>query len=321
QDIRNMGGLRSKLPWTFWTYTAGYLALAGIVPFAGFWSKDEILAHAFEGGHWAVYAVLTVAAFLTAFYMTRQWALVFFGTFRGEQPVVFVNPEHVAHHHADHHDAHADAHSHAEHGHIHWHESATMTAALVVLASFAVTAGAFNLPFGFSGGHWLSHLWAQAAAGINWLVAGISLLIALAGIVVGWFSYRSAFATAQDTDPLAARAPGLFRILNEKYRIDELYAATFGRLTDLLAAIWAFIDRGILDGIINGIGRLTLFISQINFIVDDTLLNDGPDALASGTNAVGRQARKIQTGRAQDYVAYVFAGALALAVLYLYVIK
>ncbi|NTW97592.1 MAG: hypothetical protein HGB28_03485, partial [Oscillochloris sp.] len=65
----------------------------------------------------------------------------------------------------------------------------------------------------------------------------------------------------------------------------------------------------------------TLFISRVNFIIDDTLLNDGPDAVAGGTNAVGRQTRKIQTGKAQDYVAYVFAGTLALAMLYLYVIK
>ncbi|HMQ35000.1 MAG TPA: NADH-quinone oxidoreductase subunit L, partial [Chloroflexaceae bacterium] len=70
QDIRNMGGLRPRMPWTFWTYTLGYLALAGVAPFAGFWSKDEILVDAFSHGHWVVFTVLTVAAFLTAFYMT-----------------------------------------------------------------------------------------------------------------------------------------------------------------------------------------------------------------------------------------------------------
>ncbi|WP_129626290.1 NADH-quinone oxidoreductase subunit L [Candidatus Oscillochloris fontis] len=316
QDIRNMGGLRTKLPWTFWTYTMGYLALAGIVPFAGFWSKDEILAHAMDHGHPVVYAVLTVAAFLTAFYMTRQWRLVFFGEFRGEHPVVFVNPEHQAQHHGHGHAEHHDD----DHGHIHWHESPTMTAALVVLASFAVTAGAFNLPFSMPGGHWLSHIWGQEGVGINWMVAGLSLLIASLGIAVGWFSYRSAFAKAQDTDPLDARVPTIFAMLNEKYRVDEFYNATVGRLTALLALLWSFLDRVVLDGIVNGVGHLTLFISRVNFIVDDTLLNDGPDAIADGTNAAGRQTRKIQTGRAQDYVAYVFAGTLALAMFYLYVI-
>jgi NADH-quinone oxidoreductase subunit L len=322
QDIRNMGGLRTKLPWTFWTYSIGYLALAGIVPFAGFWSKDEILAHAMESDHLVVYGVLTLAAFLTAFYMTRQWLLVFFGEFRGEKPVVFVNPEPAPRqfgHHDDHGHGHGHADDHADHSA--WHESPTMTAALVVLASFALTAGAFNLPFDMPGGHWLSQLWGQEAAEINWLVAGVSMLVALSGIAVGWMAYRSAFGAAQDSDPLDARAPGLFRLLNEKYRVDELYAASFGRLTSVLALVSAFLDSILLDGIVNGVGKLTLFVSRVNYIIDDTLLNDGPDAMASGTNAAGRQTRRLQTGKAQDYVAYVFAGALALAMLYLYVIK
>jgi NADH-quinone oxidoreductase subunit L len=196
-----------------------------------------------------------------------------------------------------------------------------MTAALVVLACFAVTAGFFNLPFGIPGGHWLSHLWGQEAAPLNWPVAGISLLVALAGIAAGWYAYRGAFGAAQDSDPLDARAPGLFRLLNEKYRIDELYAASFGRLTTILALIAAFIDGTIIDGAVNGVGKVTILLSRLNYVIDDTLLNDGPDALAGGTNAAGRQARRLQTGKAQDYVAYVFAGALALAMLYLYVIK
>jgi NADH-quinone oxidoreductase subunit L len=319
QDIRNMGGLREKLPWTFWTYSVGYLALAGIVPFAGFWSKDEILAQAMERGNLIVYGALTLAAFLTAFYMTRQWLLVFFGAFRGEKPVAFVNPEPAPRQigHDDHHAADENTHS----DHSPWHESPTMTAALVVLASFALTAGFFNLPFNIPGGFWLARLWGQEPAEINWLVAGVSLLLEMAGIAAGWYAYRSAFGAAQDTDPLAARAPGLFRLLNEKYRIDELYAASFGRLTSILALAWALIDSALLDGIVNGVGRLTLFLSRVNFIIDDTLLNDGPDALAGGTNAAGRQTRRLQTGKAQDYVAYVFAGALALAMLYLYVLK
>ncbi len=324
QDIRNMGGLRTKLPWTFWTYSIGYLALAGIVPFAGFWSKDEILAHAAEDGNFVVYGVLTLAAFLTAFYMTRQWLLVFFGTFRGEKPVAFVNTElHVGHDdhlgHDDHagHASHTDAHA----DHSPWHESPTMTAALVVLASFALTAGFFNLPFDIPGGFWLTHLWSQEPAEINWLVASVSLVVALSGIGIGWLAYRNAFGAAQDTDPLNARVPGMFRLLNEKYRVDELYAASFGRVTNALALAWAFIDRALLNGIVDGVGKLTLFVSQVNFIIDDTLLNDGPDALASGTNAAGRQTRRLQTGKAQDYIAYVFAGTLALAMLYLYVIK
>ncbi len=331
QDIRNMGGLRTRMPWTFWTYTLGYLALAGIVPFAGFWSKDEILAHAFVGANWVVFGVLTLAAFLTAFYMTRQWRLVFFGEFRGGQPVVFQNPEpapRTAHHsHADHHthhDDHHDTHGHDDHHSNtgpNWQEHPSMIAALVVLASFAVTAGFFNLPFAIPGGHWLSSLWRQEAAPLNFIVAGVSLLVALGGIAAGWSLYGGAFAGAHDTDPLNRQAPALFRLLNEKYRIDELYAASFGRLTAILALAWAWMDHAILDGVVNSIGRLTLFIGQLNFIVDDTLLNDGPDALASGTLATGKRTRRLQTGKAQDYLSYVFGGAVILALVYLYVLK
>ncbi len=319
QDIRNMGGLRAHLPWTFWTYTAGYLALAGVVPFAGFWSKDEILADAFKGNHWIVFSVLAVAAFLTAFYMTRQWRLVFFGKFRGEQPVVFVNPEPApAHtHHDDHHAEHA---SHA-HTSIHWHEDPRMIAPLVILASFAVTAGFFNLPFSMPGGHWLSAIWGQEAAEFSLLVAGISLLIALGGIAAGWSLYARAFSRADERDPLAVRAPGLFQILHEKYRVDELYAASFGRLTSLLALTWAALDRYVLDAIVNGVGHVALFLGRFNFIIDDTLFNDGPDALAAGTLDSGKRTRRIQTGKAQDYLSYIFGGALILALVYLYVIR
>ncbi len=322
QDIRNMGGLRTRLPWTFWTYTAGYLALAGVVPFAGFWSKDEILADAFKGGHWVVFSVLAVAAFLTAFYMTRQWRLVFFGDYRGERPVVFKNPEASL---AP--DRHGDGHgheSHDTHGHqntgAHWHEDPVMIAPLVVLAAFAVTGGLFNLPFALPGGHWFASIWGQEALPFSPLVAGISLLVALGGIAAGWTLYGGAFARAADRDPLEARAPAVFQLLNEKYRIDEFYQASFVRLTALLALVWAFIDDVILNGIINGIGRVTLFLGRLNFIVDDTLFNDGPDALAGGTVTTGKGARRLQTGKAQDYIGYVFGGAVVLALLYLYVI-
>ncbi len=313
QDIRNMGGLRTRLPWTFWTYTAGYLALAGIVPFAGFWSKDEILLDAFKH-NLAVYVTLSIAAFLTAVYMTRQWWLVFFGEYRGEHPVVFVNPDAPTHHdHADHH------HDEASHGE-HWHEDPRMIAPLVILASFALTAGALNLPFDGPFGHWLAELWGQEAAKLDPLVAGLSLLIALGGIAVGWYGYRNAFAKADDTDPLAARVPGLFTVWHAKYRIDEIYAATLGRLTDSLATAWNLIDRHLLDRIVDGLGKVTLGLGKVNFIIDDTLLNDGPDGLAQGTVASGRQSSRLQTGKAQDYLIYVFAGLLALAMFALYVV-
>ena len=93
QDIRNMGNLRKYMPTTWLTYMAGYLALAGFpFLFSGFWSKDEILADAFGHGHYIVWIVLTLASFLTAFYMTRQVWVVFFGSFRGHNPRIATHP-------------------------------------------------------------------------------------------------------------------------------------------------------------------------------------------------------------------------------------
>ncbi|RRR67727.1 MAG: NADH-quinone oxidoreductase subunit L [Candidatus Viridilinea halotolerans] len=326
QDIRNMGGLRTRLPWTFWTYTMGFLALAGVAPFAGFWSKDEILADAFKGGHWVVFTVLVLAAFLTAFYMTRQWYLVFFGEYRGDTPVVYQNPERAtqAHHGHDDHGHGHDAHGHDDHGHMntgaHWHEDPRMIAPLVILASFAVTAGMFNLPSSGPMAHWLGTIWGQDAVPFSFLVAGISLLIAFSGIAAGWAIYSKAFARADERDPLELRAPALFKLLNEKYRIDELYQVSIIRTTTLLALAWAWLDRHVVDRIVNGVGSMTLGIGKVNFIVDDTLFNDGPDAMADGTVATGEQTRLIQTGKAQDYLVYVFGGALVFALLWLYVL-
>lgn len=327
QDIRNMGGLRTMMPWTFWTYTLGYLALAGIFPLAGFWSKDEILADAFKHGHTVVYLVLSVAAFLTAFYMTRQWRLVFWGVFRGERPVVFVNPEPV-HAHADHHDhGHDAAHAGAAQGHDDHapatpHESGpTMIAPLVVLASFALTGGLFNLPFGLPFGHWLTDLFGQEHAEFSMLVAGISLAVAIAGVVAGWVLYDNTFVRADERDPIDERVPGLFALLYQKYRVDEFYQASFGRLTALLALAWAWFDRQVLNRLVDGVGRLTFFLGRINFIVDDTLLNDGPDAMAGGTVSAGRQTRRLQTGKAQDYLGYLLGGLLVMALVYLYVLR
>ena len=316
QDIRNMGELRLLMPWTFWTYTLGYLALAGIVPLAGFWSKDEILADALTGGHWVVFGVLIVAAFLTAFYMTRQWRLVFWGSFRGERPLAYQNPEpapHPANHGEQHHESHAPTLPHES--------GPAMIAPLVILASFALTAGLFNLPFGVAGGHWLSDLFGQEHAEFNWLVAGISLAVAVAGCGTGWVLYDNIFVRAEERDPLEERAPGLFALLQSGYRIDRFYTVSVGALTTILALAWAWLDRNVLDAIVNGVGRATLLIGRVNYIVDDTLLNDGPDALADGTLGAGRQTRRTQTGKAQDYLGYMFGGVVVLALVYLYVIR
>jgi NADH-quinone oxidoreductase subunit L len=340
QDIRNMGGLRELMPWTFWTYTMGYLALAGIPIWAGFWSKDEILADAAKYGHWVVYAVLTLASFLTAFYMTRQWRAVFFGSYRGEDPLMWQPHERpdtvtaeaapIEEPHAKDIPAHAhderppDAHdAHDTHGH---HASErprehdwTMVAPLVVLATFATLGGFFNLPFSIPGAHWLSDLWQQEAATFNPLVAIVAVIIAAAGIGAGWF-YGSAFPTARDPDPLEQRSSGLFGVLNRAYGVDRFYRDGIVQLTDYLAISWNWFDRMIIDRIVVGVGNLTGFLGRLNFIIDDTFFNDGPDGLANSTHATGDGLRHTQTGKAQDYLGLIFGGIVVLALIYLYLV-
>ena len=317
QDIRNMGNLRRFMPITWLTYMAGYLALAGFPGFAGFWSKDEILADAFGNGHLIVWLVLTVAAFLTAFYMTRQVMVVFFGSFRGYQPRVVTHPSEpkaVEH-------AHGTAHEQAiagehEHGGADPHESPwTMTAPLVILAIFSVLAGFVNVSGGLSG------FFGQAAAAFNWTTATIATVLALLGIGLGVALYRNAFASATDPDPLERMLPGVFRLLNRKFYFDELYANTFGKLSYALALAWSWLDRRVLDGLINGTGLFTLFVGRVNFIVDDTLLNDGADLLATTTNTTGDNARHIETGKIQDYVSLIFAGVVIIGIVYLYAFR
>jgi NADH-quinone oxidoreductase subunit L len=327
QDIRNMGNLREFMPQTYLTYTAGYLALAGIIPFAGFWSKDEILASALATGHWVVYGVLTVAAFLTAFYMTRQWRAVFWGSYRGADPRVWqrdeaAEAEHAASHghaeHSEHHEhGHAEQREHDEHGAATPRESDwTMVRPLQILGIFAIAGGLLNVP----GIHWLSDFWEQPGEPLNLFVITVevvALVIAVAGIAAGWF-YGNAFRSAHDEDPFETHTPGLFALLNRAYHVDAFYARTVGRLSDGLTVAWRWLDRSIIDRIVNGVGSLTLFLGRINFLLDDAFFNDGPDTLAKGTRMAGDDLRYSQTGKVQDYVGFVFVGIVVLALIFLY---
>ncbi|MBI3244202.1 MAG: NADH-quinone oxidoreductase subunit L, partial [Chloroflexi bacterium] len=201
QDMRNMGGLRKHMRTTFWVYLIGAIALAGVFPFAGFWSKDEILADAWLIGNegqwhgWAVYGLLTVAAFFTAFYMGRQIFMVFYG---GER---------------------TEAAKHA-------HESpAVMTVPLIILAVLSTVGGAMNLPKIIPGGEvlgqWLEHTVEVHALDFNFVVAGISTVVALSGIGLAYLVYGQKPMMTM-TDPLQSTG-GLFRFLNGKWFIDELY--------------------------------------------------------------------------------------------------
>lgn len=235
QDMRFMGGLRSRMPVTFWVYLIGGLALAGVAPLSGFFSKDEILAAA-EQVSPAVFVVLLIAALLTAFYVARQLALVFFGQGRSEA-------------------ARAATES-----------SPVITVPLGILAALAAVGGALNLPGSHLLGDWLHHtVEPLVEAGFNPLTAGIALVIALAGLGLGWLLYgRSPLTRAEEPDPLAVRLKGLFTWLRRKWYVDEIYNALFvtpyTRLSQMLAGP---VDQGLIDGVVNGAGGMARLLGNL----------------------------------------------------------
>jgi NADH-quinone oxidoreductase subunit L len=196
-DMRNMGGLRKRMPVTFWVYLIGALALAGIVPLAGFWSKDEILADAFHKFP-AVFWMLLIAAFFTAFYMGRQVWMVFYG-----------KPRHAAAAQAE-------------------ESKPVITVPLMILAALAVLGGALNLPGLHGLTNWLEHTIAGVEAGaFNFFVAGLSTLLALVAIALSWVLYGHQPLAAGQPDPLKKLLGPLFTFFERKYWVDEFYSAVF----------------------------------------------------------------------------------------------
>ena len=240
QDLRKMGGLARRLPWTHATMLVATLAIAGLPPLAGFFSKDEILAAAFASGHRGVWLVGLVGAVLTAFYMFRLYILCF----RGESRLA---PE-------------------AEH---HLHESPpSMIVPLVVLAALAVAGGWIGLPMQ-PGGHllarWLGPVFESGApapgagphelsAEAEWILIAVSVAAAAAGIAAAFQLYLRRPAAA---GALQQRYARVHRLLLHKYWVDEIYDSTVVRFFAWLAGwFWRFWDEKIVDGLVNGIAYL-----------------------------------------------------------------
>ncbi|HEX4965263.1 MAG TPA: NADH-quinone oxidoreductase subunit L [Thermoanaerobaculia bacterium] len=234
QDMTKMGGLRKYLPSTFRTYVIGALAIAGIPPLAGFFSKDEILHSAAANGQWVLWAVGLITAGLTAFYMFRSVFLTFFGSFRG---------------------THEQEH--------HLHESPpSMTIPLWILAAGAVVAGFVGVPKILGGsdwfGRWLEpvlypvHLKAEEmTAGMEWALIVIAVIVAAVGIFVAWRTYGEETGLAKG-NAWAARFPTLHRVLVNKYYVDEIYDALIVKpLAALSRFFWKGIDTFVIDGSIN----------------------------------------------------------------------
>jgi NADH-quinone oxidoreductase subunit L len=232
QDMRNMGGLQQRMPWTFRVYLAGALALAGIAPLSGFFSKDEIIAAAGETST-AVFVMLLLAAFLTAFYMGRQIFMVFFGKPR-------TDPAGQA-----------------------TESSSIIIAPLIVLALLAIFGGALNLPGLHSLEHWLEPaLTGLLVPEFSWLTAGIALALAILGIFLAWMIYSRRALRLDAPDPLARSLGGMFTTLNKAWGVDQAYQALIVRPYRGFAHFLASpVDLGFIDGIVNGTGELIRMIA------------------------------------------------------------
>jgi NADH-quinone oxidoreductase subunit L len=243
-----MGGLASRLPWTHGTMLMATLAIAGIPPFAGFFSKDEILSSAFASGHTAIWVMGLAGAVLTAFYMFRLYLL----TFRGRPRL---SPE-------------------AEH---HLHESPpAMIVPLFVLAVLSVVGGLVGPPL-IEGGHpfarWLAPVFAAGAhegaraaahevsAATEWMLILVSVLVAAAGIA---FAFRAYLWSPQTATSLRERLAGVHRTLLNKYWVDEFYDGAVVRpIHGAARGLWTFWDAKVVDGVVNGVGATLEGVSAL----------------------------------------------------------
>ncbi len=286
QDMWNMGGLRKKMPITFWTFLIGGFALSGFpLVTAGFWSKDEILADAFAHGHWAILATLSIAALMTAFYTMRQITLTFFGEPRTKE---------------------------AEHAHeTPW----TMTTPLVVLSVFAIGYGWLGIPEHFPGLGGIVPNWFHEFVGgtlihhpeavaFHWEPLAISLVVAFGGLGLGWVVYKD--VKAGQPDPLEKPLGPLYPFLKNKWYFDEFYTYYVVGPMTWVSEVFTFqwMDRGVIDGIIHSVAQLAPAIGSFlrNWFdkpVVNELIGDGSAAVFQW---LGHQLRFIQTGRLQAYL-------------------
>src|SRR3989454_6860434 len=302
QDMRKMGGLKEKIPWTFWTMTAGTVAIAGIPPLAGFFSKDAILWRAYSGpyGSWVYWVIGLFTAFLTAFYMFRLWFLTFFGNYRGAAEELHGHAEHAGH------GAHLGR---EEHGHGGIHESPPiMLAPLVILAVLSVVGGWIGWPTVLGGSSYFDkflepalHVTAPGASagelsesaqtqatehseqGAKEVVfTTISVVAAGLGLLLAWLLY---YRRPELPQRIADRLDGLYHAVVNKYYVDEFYAAVFVKplVEGSSRILWHGVDQGLIDSSIN--------------------------SSADGAREFSDAVRHMQSGNLRSYAGWIAAGA------------
>ena len=241
QDLRNMGGLKKYAPITCWTLFCASLAIAGVPFLSGAASKDLILEAAYQRAPWMYWAAVLTAG-MTAFYVFRAWFMAFTGEYRGTKKDA----------HDDHGHAHADAHGHGEP-----HESPfVMTGPLIALAALSLGGGLLSVP------KWLEPMFPLHEEAVPFLVQLMPAVMAIGGILLAalFYYFRPGLA-----DSVSNAFGGLYKLVLDKYRIDELYNAVIVEpvIQGSRTVLWKGVDAGLIDGTVNGLGRQSRGIGNI----------------------------------------------------------
>ena len=301
---KDMGGLRAYMPRTFWTFIIGSVALAGLPPFAGFWSKDEILAGTggwgielageANGSYTLILVMGLVGALLTAAYTTRMVYLTFFGEYRG----------------------HGEPHE----------SGPRITVPLMILAGFALFAGLANLPSRLAPDslalrfeewfepHEVAYFPKIFHAEFSWSLAIVSTLLALLGVALSYFYYWYNLGPHGFTRKNRAAHAG-FVLLENKYYLDYLYTDIIaGGTKGPIARATYWFDQHVINGIVDAVGRYSVKAGRFVYDkIDQPIIDGAVDASGMVSEAAGGGLRKVQTGKVQQYAAILFAALAVLA--------
>ena len=278
-NMSEMGGLRKKMPLTFWTFLIGSLALAGLPPLAGFWSKDELLVAASKG-HPVVFVIMLATAIVTAFYTMRMVMQTFTGEYRG-------------------------------HGHPH-ESPLSMTGPLVALAGATLFVGFLGAgPAKAVFFDWVFFEEPEAVKLVPW-VALISIAAAAVGVIAGYYVYRR----WRERDPVLALGP-VSTLLVNKYYLDTFYWKFIIQPTrDTLSAAVNWFNQRVLDGVVDGSARAARAAADGVQAIDEDVIDGAVNGVGQVAGFTGGLLRYLQSGNVQRYAAFLFAGVVILAVIF-----
>jgi len=300
QDMRRMGGLRHRIPWTYRVFLIGAIAIAGVPGFSGFFSKDEILASAFawgtHSGNYIPWVLGVLGAGMTAFYMFRLIFMTFFGKERMKEDV-----------------------SH------HIHESpAAMLTPLKILAGLSIIGGFVGVPAILGGNNWIGkflgttvgHHELGLSHGLEFGLMALSVGVGLAGIFLSYWIY--VHKSGEPAAWIVEKFRSIHRILVNKYFVDDFYNEVIVAGVMKLGKFLGRFDLGVIDGVVNGAAFMTRLVSRLSIWVDTYLV----DGAVNGTAAVGRGLslglRRVQTGYLSNYALGIVIGLfLAIALIFI----